>query len=83
MPATKLQTNIINRLNGVLDAFTRESAVIQAMDSPQSKMMFALTAKAERHGKGTIYEGTVPAHVIAKRRARNKMARRSRAANRR
>jgi hypothetical protein len=32
--------------------------------------------------KRAIYAGTVPAHVVAKRRAANKVARRSRRANR-
>lgn len=35
-----------------------------------------------QHAYRHIYAGTVPAHVIAKRRARNKMAKMSRRVNR-
>ena len=41
-------------------------------------MLRALSLKPE----GTVYAGTVPAHVKAQRRARNKVARMSRRANR-
>jgi hypothetical protein len=41
-----------------------------------------LILSALRHHRKHVYEGTVPAHVKAKRRARNKQARLSRRANR-
>lgn len=40
-------------------------------------MLFAMGAR-----RMPIYEGTVPEHVIAKRRAKNRAARRARRANR-
>ncbi len=43
--------------------------------SPQSQMAIALAGKP-------TYEGTVPAHVKAQRRAKNKAARRARRVNR-
>lgn len=43
--------------------------------SPQSQMAVALAGKQ-------TYEGTVPAHVKARRRAKNKAARRARRVNR-
>lgn len=41
--------------------------------SPSTKMALALAATGKR-----VYEGTVPGHVKARRRARNKAARRAR-----
>ena len=49
-------------------------------DSPyQQAILAGLSAKSS----GDVYQGTVPAHVKAKRRAANRVARRTRAANRR
>lgn len=49
--------------------------------SPETQMLIALNANI-RQGKLKIYEGTVPEAVIAKRRARAKVAKASRKANR-
>lgn len=51
--------------------------VVAPEKAPAVGLLFALA----RSGK-PIYEGTVPDHVIARRRARNKVARASRRANR-
>ncbi len=45
----------------------------------QRQMLFALNNGGRKH----IYAGTVPPAVVAQRRAKNRMARRSRRANRR
>lgn len=45
----------------------------------QRALLFALNNDGRKH----IYAGTVPARVVAQRRAKNRMARRSRRANRR
>ncbi|MFE5309750.1 hypothetical protein [Isoptericola sp. NPDC056605] len=49
------------------------------MDTPyQQAILAGLSRKSSRE----IYQGTVPAHVKAQRRAANKVARRSRQQNR-
>lgn len=48
----------------------------------QSTRMLLLLNKREREGRGTIYTGTVPAEEKARRRAKNKRARKSRKENR-
>lgn len=50
---------------------------IARASSPTTKMALALAATG-RH----VYEGTVPRHVIARRRAKNKAARKARRAAR-
>lgn len=50
---------------------------INRAKSPSTKMALALAATSKR-----TYEGTVPAATIAKRRAKNKAARRARRATR-
>jgi hypothetical protein len=47
--------------------------------SPYQKTILAALSGKSRH---EIYQGTVPAHVKARRRAANRVARRSRAVNR-
>lgn len=49
--------------------------------SPTTKMAIALAANRDQRGLH-VYEGTVPASTTAKRRAANKVARKSRKANR-
>ncbi|GAB3863291.1 hypothetical protein GCM10028801_30570 [Nocardioides maradonensis] len=51
---------------------------IAIAERPSTRMLLAI-ADTGKH----LYQGTVPAHVKAKRRARNKVARLSRKANRR
>ena len=46
---------------------------IAKADSPSTKMALALAATGKR-----VYEGTVPAAVVARRRAKNKAARKAR-----
>jgi hypothetical protein len=48
---------------------------IQKADSPSTKMALALAATGKR-----VYEGTAAPHVIARRRAKNKAARKARRA---
>ena len=48
---------------------------------PNAPMLAALNAKSRRSGV-PLYEGTVPAADVARRRAKNKAARQSRRANR-
>lgn len=50
---------------------------IAKADSPSTKMALALAATGKR-----VYEGTVPAAVVARRRAKNKAARLARRAAR-
>ena len=50
---------------------------IAKADSPSTKMALALAATGKR-----TYEGTVPAAVVARRRAKNKAARKARRAAR-
>ena len=50
---------------------------IARADSPSTKMALALAATGKR-----VYEGTVPAAVVARRRAKNKAARIARRASR-
>lgn len=50
---------------------------IEIAERPSTRMLLAL-ADTGKH----LYQGTVPGHVKAKRRARNKVARASRRANR-
>jgi hypothetical protein len=50
---------------------------IQKASSPSTKMALALAATGKR-----VYEGTVPAAVVARRRAKNKVARKARRAAR-
>jgi hypothetical protein len=45
--------------------------------SPSTKMLLVMAAKGQR-----IYEGTVPGHVKARRRAKNRRARRARVVHR-
>ena len=49
--------------------------------TPETQMLIALNANI-RQGKLKIYEGTVSEAVIAKRRAKNKIARKQRKVNR-
>ena len=57
----------------------RSLAVMSKLDTPQAKASRAgLRALSFKH----VYAGTVPAEVVAKRRAANKVARRSRRINR-
>jgi hypothetical protein len=51
------------------------------LNSPQTKMAIALAANRDQRGLH-VYEGTVPAKVVAKRRAADKVAKASRKANR-
>lgn len=51
---------------------------IERATSTSTKMLLAMTATGRR-----VYEGTVPAAVIARRRAKNKAARHARKAARR
>ena len=46
--------------------------------SPSTKMLLCMAAKGQR-----IYEGTVPPHVVARRRRRNRAARAARRVHRR
>ena len=55
--------------------------IMEGLDSPTTRMGFALVAKAQQDG-GHIYEGTVPYATKARRRAANRVARRQRAVNR-
>jgi hypothetical protein len=50
---------------------------IAKADSPSTKMALALAATGRK-----VYEGTVPARVVAKRRAKSKAARKARRAAR-
>lgn len=50
---------------------------IAKADSPSTKMLLALSATGKH-----VYQGTVPAAVKARRRAKNKVARRARRAAR-
>jgi hypothetical protein len=50
---------------------------IAKASSPSTKMALALAATGKR-----VYEGTVPAAVVARRRAKNKAARKARRAAR-
>lgn len=52
-------------------------ADIDIAESPRFQMLVALSAT-----KAHVYGGTVPAHVIAKRRAKNKAARKARRSHR-
>lgn len=49
--------------------------------TPEQSTAFRFLHALNRKG-AQIYEGTVPSHVIARRRARNKVARASRRLNR-
>lgn len=53
----------------------------EAYENDGAKMIFAITRLAEA-GRLNVYQGTVPAGTIAKRRKANKVARASRKANR-
>ena len=50
--------------------------------SPESKLMLGVLSILVVQGRYRMYEGTVPAKVIAKRRAKNRVARISRRINR-
>ena len=50
--------------------------------SRESKLMLGILSLLVIQGKYRMYEGTVPAKVIAKRRAKNRVARQSRKVNR-
>lgn len=50
---------------------------IAKAESPSTKMALALAATGKR-----VYEGTVPAQVVARRRRKNKAARKARRAAR-
>ena len=52
-----------------------------ARERSQRAILAALNAQAQQSGKH-VYGGTVPPHVIARRRRRNKIAKLSRRANR-
>ena len=60
-----------------MNHFPRVSTIspedIAKATSPSTKMALALAATGRR-----VYEGTVPAAVVAKRRAKNKAARKAR-----
>lgn len=55
-----------------------ETATTASGPSPASLVTLAALNRSGQH----IYGGTVPAHVVARRRAANKVARASRRANR-
>lgn len=57
----------------------RKAARVEEHRDAKTATLNAL--QAQRTGKH-VYAGTVPAHVVAKRRARNKVAKASRRANR-
>jgi hypothetical protein len=63
----------------IRDAITDQVGAedIAKADSPSTKMALALAATGKH-----VYEGTVPQHVIAARRAKNKAARKARRASR-
>lgn len=50
--------------------------------SPESKLMLGVISLLVTQGRLRIYEGTVPAKVKAKRRAKSKVAKQSRKVNR-
>lgn len=56
-------------------------ALARPINSPTTKMAIALAANREQRGLH-VYEGTVPAKTVAKRRAADKVAKASRKANR-
>lgn len=63
----------IAAVNASSPVLTRE-----AYETDGAKMIFAITRLADAN-RLTVYQGTVPAGTIAKRRAANKVARASRA----
>jgi hypothetical protein len=48
----------------------------------ESKLMLGILSLLVMRGKYKLYEGTVPAKVIARRRTKNRVAKQSRKANR-
>lgn len=73
-----MQSNAQHTVGG----FASRVEVVTADDvrqatSPSTKMALALAATGR-----PVYEGTVPGSVVARRRARNKAARKARRANR-
>ena len=59
-----------------------QATTVPAPDAPAGPGPFQLAVLGAMQGM-PVYGGTVPPHVVARRRARNKQARLSRRANRR
>lgn len=67
-------------VTGTIDA-SSPTLTRDAYETPGARMIFALTRLANA-GRLSVYQGTVPAKTIARRRAANKAARAARRAGR-
>jgi len=68
-----------NRQQGRMERWLRNMAMFQALDTPQARHSRQFLAALQHM---PTYAGTVPAAVVAKRRAANKAARVARRVNR-